>query len=69
MLTARDGIRGYQIKDLSRCARREVEMRRRVYARWVDKEKMTQEQADAEIDKMEAIAELLDGMDEAERLL
>jgi hypothetical protein len=37
------------------CIERELKMRRRVYPRWVENEKMTQAQADREIATMEAI--------------
>jgi hypothetical protein len=69
MLTARPGLRGYSVKDLRACAEREVKMRRRVYARWVEKGKMTKEMAELEIDKMEAIGEVLEGLDESDRLI
>lgn len=39
-----------------RCAEREVKMRKRVYPRWVEQGRMTQEKADEEIALMEAIA-------------
>ena len=38
------------------CAEREVRMRRRVYPRWIEAGRMTQEQADREIAVMAAIA-------------
>lgn len=41
------------------CAEREVAMRRRVYPRWVEAKKMTQQKADHEIAAMEKIAETL----------
>lgn len=36
------------------CVRREVSMRKRVYPRWVATSKMTQEEADRQIEAMEA---------------
>ena len=42
--------------DKLKCVERELKMRYRVYARWVDKGKMTQKQADREIELMEEIA-------------
>lgn len=38
------------------CAEREVKQRRRVYARWVDDGRMTQQFADRQIAVMDAIA-------------
>lgn len=43
--------------DKFRCAARELKMRKQVYPRWVQINKMTQEQADHEIAVMEAIVE------------
>ena len=45
--------------ELAACARRELAMRRKVYPRWVGG-RLTQQEADAEIAKMAAIAELLE---------
>jgi hypothetical protein len=42
-------------RDKEQCARRELDMRRRVYPRWVANGKMTQDQADREIELMAAI--------------
>lgn len=39
-----------------KCIEREIVMRRRVYPRWVALGKMTQEQAEKEIQTMESIA-------------
>lgn len=39
------------------CAEREVKMRKRVYPRWVENGRMTEQQAAREIALMEAIAE------------
>lgn len=48
---------------------REVGMRRRVYPRWVELRRMTQEKADREIAIMEAIAADYRKLEEGERLL
>jgi hypothetical protein len=70
MLTAdRPHLRGYSARDLQRCAEREAKLRRQVYANRVLTGRMSQAQADAEIDKMQAIAEMLAEMAERERLL
>ena len=44
-------------RDKEACARRELDMRRRVYPRRVADQKMTQDQADREIEIMEAIVD------------
>ncbi len=41
--------------DKRACIERELKMRRKVYPRWVENQKMTQAQADREIAIMEAI--------------
>jgi hypothetical protein len=74
MLTAKPPNAGYTIKgfaaaDLQACAERELMMRRRVYANRVLTGRMSQRQADSEIDKMAAIAEHLAELAEKERLL
>jgi hypothetical protein len=69
MLTARPNLRGYSIKELQRCAEREANMRRTVYRNRVLTGRMSQQQADREIDKMAAIAEHLAELAEKERLL
>jgi hypothetical protein len=69
MLTAKPSLRGYQVRDLQRCAEREVNMRRHVYPNRVMTGRMSQQQADSEIDKMAAIAEMLGEMAARERLL
>lgn len=70
MLTARNNPHrgGYATRDLLRCAEREAGLRRRVYANRVLTGRMSQQQADAEIDKMDAIAALLAEIEEGERL-
>ena len=71
MLTAsnRPALRGYTAHELQRCAEREAKMRRKVYSNRVLTGRMSQQQADAEIDKMAAIAEMLAEMAERERLI
>ena len=49
--------------------RREIAMRRRVYPRWIEHERMTQRKADDEIAAMEAVLATLQGIEERERLL
>jgi hypothetical protein len=55
--------------DMLACARRELEMRRRVYARRIAGGKMTQALADKETRAMTAIVEHLEGVAAGERLL
>jgi hypothetical protein len=55
------------ITDLAKCARREASMRQRVYPRWVESGKMTQQQADHETDCMNAIAKMLTDMEKKEQ--
>jgi len=50
------------------CALREVKMRERVYPRWVAAGKMTQANADAQLEAMKAIAETLKPLAEKEEL-
>ena len=72
MLTARTDRpkpRGYSTRDLRACAERETNMRRKVYANRVLTGRMSRQMADAEIDKMAAIAELLAEIEEKERLI
>lgn len=57
----------YSAAELAAEARRELEMRRRVYPRWVAAGRMSQEQADKKIDLMRAIAENLETTDFALR--
>ena len=47
----------YTDQEKADCAAREYDMRRRVYYGLVQRNKMTQEEADLEIDKMREIAE------------
>ncbi len=51
------------------CAKRELELRRRVYPRWVASARMTQAKADHEIAAMEAIIGTLRAVEARERLL
>ena len=51
------------------CAKREVGMRKRVYPRWVEANRMTRAKADAEIAAMEAIVATLEEIDQRGRLL
>lgn len=51
------------------CVRREIAMRRRVYPRWVEQQRMTQKKADDEIAAMEAVLATLQGIEAKERLL
>jgi hypothetical protein len=62
-------LRGYSVRELQRCAEREANMRRKVYSNRVLTKRMSQQQANAEIDKMSAIAEMLAEMAERERLI
>jgi hypothetical protein len=61
--------RGYTASDLQRCAEREANMRRSVYSNRVMTKRMSKHHADAEIDKMAAIAEHFAELAERERLL
>jgi hypothetical protein len=47
-------------EELLKSAQRELALRRRVYPKWVAREKMTQEDAAHEICCMEAIVKILD---------
>lgn len=49
----------YSLDDMIKCIEREIGMRMRVYPRWVEQHKMTQEKALTEINKMQAILEQL----------
>lgn len=55
-----------QLRD---CARRELNMRRRVYPRWIEQRRITPEKAEAEIAMMEAIETHFDALASRERLL
>jgi hypothetical protein len=69
MLSARPPLRGYSIRDLVKCAEREANRRRNRYPNYVMTHRMNQREADAEIDKMAAIAEHLAELEAKERLL
>ena len=45
-----------------RCVEREIEMRERVYKRWVDERRLTQKVADREINTMRAVLATLKTM-------
>jgi hypothetical protein len=47
------------LDDMIRCADREAALRKRVYPKWINDERMSQDKADYEIACMEAIAEKL----------
>lgn len=49
----------YSIDDMIKCIEREIGMRMKVYPRWVEQKKMTQEKALTEINTMQAILEQL----------
>jgi hypothetical protein len=49
----------YSMDDMIKCATRELAMRRRVYPKWVEQDRMTQDKADWEIECMEAIVNKL----------
>jgi len=61
--------RGYTAKQLQQCAEREANLRRHVYSNRVMSKRMSKHQADAEIDKMAAIAEHFAELAETERLI
>jgi hypothetical protein len=44
------------------CVKREIEMRERVYPRWIGKRHMTQEKADLELAAMRAVLATLEGL-------
>lgn len=53
------GLFPISLDDMIACVARELEMRKRVYPRWVSQHKMSQEAADREIDTMRAIHDKL----------
>jgi hypothetical protein len=69
MLTPENPFRGYTTRDLQRCAKRELGWRRKVYPNRVLTGRMTPAEAEAEITKMEVIAEHFAALEERERLL
>lgn len=68
-MTAGTLVRHYTAQELAECAEREVKHRRVRYANRVLTHRMSQHQADVEIARMEAIAQMLAGLAEKERLL
>jgi hypothetical protein len=54
------GDQPVSLQDMLGCARREVEMRERVYPRWVALSKMTQERSIQELRFMRAIVRYLE---------
>jgi hypothetical protein len=64
-----DEMLKFTYTDLAQCAEREVNKRRGLYAKWIVAGKMSQQQANAEIDMMRTIGELMRGMAAKERLL
>lgn len=57
------------IEDQIKAVEREISMRRRVYPRWVENKRMSQEKADKEIATMEAVLETLKEVQKQTRLL
>ena len=57
------------IEEQIKAVEREINMRRRVYPRWVENKRMSQEKADKEIKAMEAVLETLKKVQQKDRLL
>lgn len=57
------------LADQIACVKREIAMRRHVYPRWVEQQRMTQAKADAEIAAMEAVLDTLKREGEKGQLL
>lgn len=55
--------------DKLKCVERELRLRKKVYPRWVAEGRMTQQQAEHEIDCMQAIVTDYDKIVHGERLL
>jgi hypothetical protein len=51
------------------CVRREIEMRQRVYPRWVEAGRMTMAKARIEIETMQSVLKTLEHLHETERLI
>lgn len=51
--------RKINIDDMIKCVEREIGMRERVYPRWIEQKKMSQEKADLEIRTMKAVLDQL----------
>jgi hypothetical protein len=69
MLTADKPTPLYTSRELQRCAEREVTLRKQVYPNRVFTGRMTQQLADSEIRKMQAIADHFAELAKQERLL
>ena len=59
----------FSLADKIRCVEREINLRRRVYARWVSEGRMKPENAAHEIGCMEAVLADLRAVEASERLL
>lgn len=57
------------IEDQIKAVEREINMRRRVYPKWVENKRMSQEKADKEIAAMQAVLETLKEVQKQTRLL
>lgn len=60
MEDSRDMVKEYKLSDIDlmlKCAKRELNKREYFYPKWIQKGKMTQEQADFEIEGMKRIVE------------
>jgi hypothetical protein len=64
-----DEARAFSARDKFNCASREVRMRMRVYPGWVEKGRMTKEQAERELALMRAIEDDYLALAEKDRLL
>lgn len=53
------------IPDQIECVKREIAMRERVYPTWVDRRRMSKEQADRELGRMRAVLATLQRLQEA----
>lgn len=53
------------IEDQIDCVKREIGMRERVYPTWVDRRRMSKEQADRELGRMRAVLATLQRLQEA----
>lgn len=56
---------GIPIGDQIECVKREIAMRERVYPTWVDRRRMSKEQADRELGRMRAVLATLQRIKEA----
>lgn len=55
---------GIPIGDQIECVKREIAMRERVYPTWVDRRRMSKEQADRELGRMRAVLATLQRLQE-----